>query len=222
VNQHIVQSYDQELRHLTDSIVIIGELVKDMFLIQKKAINEPGVNYAPEAEALDLKINKYDFEIEQLATILIATRQPLAIDLRQITSAIKIAVIMERMGDLAKNIIWRVSTISDVLQKDVLADINKMTEILISMLEKIISSVKTLDVNYALSVIEQDAYIDSIYLSLVNKLTEIILSNQAVTKSMMQLIIAIKNIERLGDYVTKVAKILYYIVTGDVITTQST
>ncbi len=221
MNQHIVQSYDQELHHLTDSIVAIGDLVKAMLLIQKKAIHAPGINYTPEADALDLKINKYDFEIEQLATILIATRQPLAIDLRQITSAIKIAVIMERMGDLSKNIIWRISTVNNILHDDVLADIKKMTKILIAMLEKILRSVKTFDVNSALSVIEQDAHIDSIYLSLINRLSEIALTNKNMTKSIMQLVIAIKNMERLGDYIVKVSKILYYIVTGDIIATRS-
>ena len=192
-----------------------------MFIILQKAINEPGKNYAHEADTLDLKINKYDIEIEQQATILIATRQPLAIDLRQITSAIKIAVIMERMGDLSKNITRRVSSITEVIHGDVLEDINTMTGILIVMLDNILVSIKNMDVNNALTVIEKDAHVDSLYIALMGKLSGVILKNQKMTQSMMQLVIAIKNIERIGDYITKVAKILYYIVTGDTITTKA-
>lgn len=220
MDQHIVQSYDQELHKLTNSIIEMGGLVKEMLLIQNKAANKPNARYVSEAETLDTKINKYDLEIEQQATILIATRQPLAIDLRQITSAIKIAVILERMGDLSKNITRRISIVADILQEDLLEDINKMTETLIAMLEKLLTAIKILDLNIALDVIEKDAYIDALYSTLINKLSSIIIDNQSATQSMMQLIIAIKNIERMGDYIAKLAKILYYIVTGDTITTR--
>jgi phosphate transport system protein len=221
VNEHIVQSYDLELSKLTNSIITIGELVKEMLLIQKKAISKPNVKWVMESEALDLKINKYDIEIEQQATILIATRQPLAIDLRQITSAIKIAVIMERMGDLSKNITRRMATIiPEALNQDIREDMNKMTQTLIVMLEKVLSSIKTLDTNTALSVLEKDAYIDSLYSILINRISTIIINNKSMTQSITQLVIVIKNIERIGDYITKVAKILYYIVTGDVITAR--
>ena len=220
MNQHIVQSYDKELHKLTKSIIEMGELVNKMLLIQYNAVDKPSTAYASEAEALDTKINKYDLEIEQQATILIATRQPLAIDLRQITSAIKIAVILERMGDLSKNVTRRVSMVSNTLHKDLLEDINKMTETLIAMLVKILNAIKVLDLNSALDVIEKDAYIDALYSTLINKLSSVVVSDQEITQSMMQLIIAIKNIERMGDYIAKLAKILYYIVTGDTITTR--
>jgi phosphate transport system protein len=220
VDQHIVQSYDQELHKLTKSIIEMGGLVREMLLIQHKAANKPSARHVTEAETLDTKINKYDLEIEQQATILIATRQPLAIDLRQITSAIKIAVIMERMGDLSKNITRRISIVADVLQEDLLEDINKMTETLIVMLEKILNAIKMLDLNVALDVIEKDAYIDALYSTLINKLSSIAIDNQSMAQSVMQLIIAVKNIERMGDYIAKLAKILYYIVTGDAITTR--
>jgi phosphate transport system protein len=220
VDQHIVQSYDQELHKLTESIIEMGELVKEMLLIQHNAANKPSAHHVSEAETLDTKINRYDLEIEQQATILIATRQPLAIDLRQITSAIKIAVILERMGDLSKNVTRRISMVANILQEDLLEDINKMTEILIVMLEKIMNAIKALDLNSALDVIEKDAYIDALYSTLINKLSSVVVSDQEITQSMMQLIIAIKNIERMGDYIAKLAKILYYIVTGDTITTR--
>ena len=104
----------------------MGELVKEMLLIQHNAANKPSAHHVSEAETLDTKINRYDLEIEQQATILIATRQPLAIDLRQITSAIKIAVILERMGDLSKNVTRRISMVANILQEDLLEDINNM------------------------------------------------------------------------------------------------
>ena len=110
--------------------------------------------------------------------------------------------------------------VANILQEDLLEDINKMTEILIVMLDKIMNAIKELDLNSALDVIEKDAYIDALYSTLINKLSSVVVSDQEITQSMMQLIIAIKNIERMGDYIAKLAKILYYIVTGDTITTR--
>jgi phosphate transport system protein len=124
------------------------------------------------------------------------------------------------MGDLSKNITRRISIVADVLQEDLLEDINKMTETLIVMLEKILNAIKMLDLNVALDVIEKDAYIDALYSTLINKLSSIAIDNQSMAQSVMQLIIAVKNIERMGDYIAKLAKILYYIVTGDAITTR--
>lgn len=221
MNQHIVHSYDFELANLTNSILQIGLLVRKMLLIQGETLNNPNIDNIANAENLDIKINEQDLEIEQYATTLIATRQPLAIDLRQITSAIKIAVIMERMGDLSKNITRRISPHRADIPKDIIQHLNKMNEIILEMLDKVLASIKDMDIENALSVIEQDARVDSIYVTLLGKLSEIIADNKPMTESLIQLTIAIKNIERIGDYITKVAKILYYIVTGSSIISKS-
>lgn len=218
MSPHIVESYDLDLRQLTDSIIKLGKMIEQLLELQIEAINTKQ-NYIEQAETLDLKVNQLDLAIEQMATTLIATRQPLAIDLRQITSAMKIAVIMERMGDLSKNIIRRLTPYIGEINDDIKADVVQMTEIVIVMLNKFIHSFKKLDPDEGITIIEQDAHVDSIYVTLLDKIANLETKNQQMSQAIIQLVIAIKNTERMGDYITKMAKILYYIVTGNTIVT---
>lgn len=218
MSPHIVESYDLDLRQLTDSIIKLGKMIEQLLELQIEAINTKQ-DYIEQAETLDLKVNQLDLAIEQMATTLIATRQPLAIDLRQITSAMKIAVIMERMGDLSKNIIRRLTPHIGEINGDIKADVVQMTEIVIVMLNKFIHSFKKLDPDEGITIIEQDAHVDSIYVTLLDKIANLETKNQQMSQAIIQLVIAIKNTERMGDYITKMAKILYYIVTGNTIVT---
>lgn len=215
VSQHIVNSYDQELSALVNAIINMGELVKELVEIAGKSLQELDKSFIDIANITDQKINKYDSEIEHRATVLLALRQPMAIDLRQVVSALKLAVIMERMGDLAKNIAKRASKINIEISSDILEDIDQMIAIIVTMLKDVVIAFKMHDDNKALNVAERDRNVDKIYYGLMDKLINNQLKLSSNTASMMQLIFVVKNIERIGDYVTKIAKITHYIITGE-------
>ncbi len=212
---HIVNSYDKELNILTDAIVNMGSLVKDLLNLANKSLHEVDIDYVELAKSTDKKINNYDLEIEQQATNILALRQPMAIDLRQAISALKLAVIMERMGDLAKNVTKRSRRIESSLREDFKSDINNMTVLISSMLEDVLEAFKKNDDVIACSIPERDKPVDMIYTGLMDKLETDMLDNPSHIKSNIQIIFAIKNIERIGDYVTKIAKITHYIITGE-------
>ncbi|AIL64887.1 Phosphate transport system protein PhoU [Rickettsiales bacterium Ac37b] len=215
MSQHIVNSYDQELSALVNAIINMGELVKELVEIAGKSLQELDKSFIDIANITDQKINKYDSEIEHRATVLLALRQPMAIDLRQVVSALKLAVIMERMGDLAKNIAKRASKINIEISSDILEDIDQMIAIIVTMLKDVVIAFKMHDDNKALNVAERDRNVDKIYYGLMDKLINNQLKLSSNTASMMQLIFVVKNIERIGDYVTKIAKITHYIITGE-------
>lgn len=215
MSQHIVNSYDQELFSLINAIINMGGLVKELVVIAGKSLQELDKNFIEIANITDQQINKYDSEIEQRATVLLALRQPMAIDLRQVVSALKLAVIMERMGDLAKNVAKRASKIDMEINNDILENIDQMIAIIVTMLDDVVLAFKNHDDNKALDVAERDRNVDIIYYSLMNKLINNDLKSSPNTASMMQLIFVVKNIERIGDYVTKIAKITHYIITGE-------
>ncbi|MFV9875577.1 MAG: phosphate signaling complex protein PhoU [Rickettsiales endosymbiont of Dermacentor nuttalli] len=215
MSQHIVNSYDQELSALISAIINMGGLVKELLEIAGKSLHELDKNFIEIANITDQKINKYDSEIEYRATVLLALRQPMAIDLRQVVSALKLAVIMERMGDLAKNVAKRATRMDMEISSDILDNIDQMIAIIVTMLEDVMIAFKMHDDNKALDVAERDRNVDKIYYDLMNKLINDNLKLSSNTSSMMQLIFVVKNVERIGDYVTKIAKITHYIITGE-------
>lgn len=214
MKHHTVTSYQKELNELQHSVIKMQDLLVDMLKTQQKAMQSYGKDFVSTSKEIDRKINDCDSHIEDLATIVLATRQPLAIDLRFVLSSIKLAVIMERMGDLSKNIIWRAAAISAGITKEVDAEIHEMNSILISMMEKIKLSYKNTKENQAYSVIEDDMKIDSIYSDLMNKISQMRVEDKKSMSDSIQIVMACKNIERIGDYITKLANILYYINTG--------
>lgn len=215
VSDHIVHSYDKELNLLTDSIVNMGTLLGDLIRLANQSLIMISESYVEQAKNADIRINNYDIEIEQRAINIIALRQPMAIDLRHTISALKIAVIMERMGDLAKNITIRGIKIKKELSHYIKEDINKMISLINQSLEDVIKAYKTNNEQLASSIPSRDLLVDEIYTKLINKLENELTVNPESLKSDIQIIFAIKNIERIGDYVSKIARITYYIITGN-------
>jgi phosphate transport system protein len=193
----------------------MGLLVRDMISLAEKSFSEIGTSFVEIAEATDKKVNNYDYEIETQALTILALRQPMAVDLRQVISAFKVAVILERMGDLSKNTTKRASMITTKMPDAISIKIKKMFQIIINMLELALEAFQNSDKAKALMVCEFDGEVDEIYALLMNKLQEEMVTDLKNIPSSMQIIFAIKNIERIGDYVTKFAKIIYYIVSGE-------
>ncbi len=214
MKHHTVTSYQEELNDISHSCVKMSKLLIDILQLQKKAMQDFGGNYILKSQEIDELINKCDSHIENTAMIVLATRQPLAIDLRFVLSSIKLAVIMERMGDLSKNIIRRSGAVTSQIPTSMMQDIDQMNDTLLTMQEKIVRSLKTKDDQLALKVIDEDAKIDAKYSSFMTKLSEMKLNKNENLSNHVQLVIACKNIERLGDYIVKLAKILYFINSG--------
>jgi phosphate transport system protein len=214
---HIVNSYDQELASLTESIVEMGLLVRDMIMIVHVAVaaERSDQDFVAAARSTDLKVNSLCEEIEQQATNILALRQPVAIDLRQAVSALKLAVIMERMGDLAKNSTKRVRRVTIPINPKFVAHIHQMLKIVANMMEEVIDALQKNDDQKTRIVCRMDQQVDSLYTQLINELQSEMISAPSDIPSIMQTIFIVKNIERIGDYITKVANIIHYIVSGE-------
>lgn len=212
---HTVNSYDKDLDSLGNAIIDMGKLVIEMLSIAKLALTDTMHEYVDQAKFTDKKINNYDIEIERKAIALIALRQPMAIDLRLVISAIKLAVIMERMGDLAKNTVKRSAKIGMSLPKDIEEQTVKMIDIIVDMLENVLTAFKDKDDEAALDICKYDEEVDDIYHALTLEIEKQMSVHSNKIDAYMQMIMSIKNIERIGDYVTKFAKILHYIVCGE-------
>lgn len=216
VTDHTVKSYDKDLQKLHTNIIEMIMLVKDMLIIANKSIQKSNEkSYVEIAYNTDLKINNLDILIENKATTILALRQPMAIDLRESIAALKMAVMLERMGDLAKHITSRVDNISQDIDTYTLNLIDKMSKINIKMIEDLIVSYKNSNLEIAKSVCLMDNQIDEIYSDLMNYLEQQTINSPNKTSSILKTIFAIKNLERIGDYTTKLANLVNYIINGE-------
>jgi phosphate transport system protein len=215
MENHIVNSYDKELNKLRNSVINMASLVKDLLMIAAHALQDTEKSFTQLANSTDSKINHFDAEIERLATYVLALRQPMAIDLRQVISALKLAVILERMGDLAKKVTHRVEFLSIKSDDKIILMILQTTKELERLLGEVIAAYEKLDNDLAIKVSKQDSLIDQYYSKIMNSLESEMTLKSDQAHSLINLLLAARNLERIGDYVTKIAAITSYIVTGE-------
>lgn len=214
MTKHTVRSYDKDFNILRDGIIEMLNLVKDVILVAKKSLNEKNDELVNIADEIDAKINILDIEIEEKAISIIALRQPMAIDLREAIASLKMAVILERIGDLAKHIPHRVSHFVEIDNDDNKAKIEEMFSLNIFMIENLIESYKFMDTNIAYSVFQTDEEVDKIYAALMSSLESEIELNSKQSRNNLKMIYVTKNLERICDYLAKLASLVNYIITG--------
>lgn len=214
MENHTVHSYDSELNQLRSSVVSMANLVKDLMDIAKQAIENPDKSFVEIADKTDQKINFFDEQIEYLAIHVIALRQPMAIDLRQVIAALKLAVILERMGDLAKKISYRTEYLPITLKDELISLMNIMILNLERLMNDVIKAYSKLDEDLAKKIVKEDDLIDEYYYKLIEFLEQEIENMPSETKHFLGILLVVRNLERIGDYISKIANITLYIITG--------
>ncbi len=214
MENHTVNSYDNELNQLRSSVINMANLVKDLIFIAKQAIQDPSKSFTELADATDKKINYFDAQAEHLAIHVIALRQPMAIDLRQVIAALKLAVILERMGDLAKKVSHRIEYLPITLSPLLVNLIYSMIVNLEKLMTEAIDAYDRLDDSLAIEVSKQDQLIDELYSQIMELLQEEMLNKPKEAKYLINIVLIARNFERIGDYITKIAYITHYIITG--------
>jgi len=176
---------------------------------------------AQRAIALDAGIDALQHEIEEKAVLTIARRQPMAIDLREIIGAVRIANDLERMGDLAKNIGKRVGPLSEDLHPaNLMLGVERMGELVLGRIRQVLDSYAKRDLELALTVWNGDEEIDSACTSLFRELLTYMMEDPRNITYCLHLMFCAKNIERMGDHATNIAETVYYIVEGRAIAEQ--
>jgi phosphate transport system protein len=163
----------------------------------------------------DERIDELEKKIDDQVVNLITLRQPMAIDLRETVSAMRIAAELERIGDLAKNIVKRVKYIKVDLNNEDFSLIKTAAELVQNNLKKTLDSYSKKDEQLALSVWNSDKEIDVI----INKLLEDFLNSMKKEKknieSLTHLLFVAKNIERVGDHSTNICEYVYFLIKGE-------
>ncbi len=215
LKEHTVKSYDKELQAIAATLDEMMSLVSISVEMVAEMIRGGDENYLEKISAHDYKINSLDFLIERKITTLLALRQPMAVDLRYIVSALKVSSNLERVGDQAKSIIKKIDRIGvKSFEGNVKNSLLEMVELSKVMVRDSILAFNDQDVEMADQVLKQDDTIDDIYSSLFSILEADSFSKEQAEKIINILFIA-KSFERLADHSTNIAEITKYVVTGE-------
>lgn len=216
--EHIVKSYDADLKGLKASIARMGGTVDEQITGAMDALMKRNAEEARAVVQADDALDSMELQIEQQAISTLALRQPLAEDLRYVLAALKIASVLERIGDFAANIAKRSTVlVRHTPQLRVQATLPEMARQVRSLTQQAIDAYLDDDAEKAHEVWLADKRIDELYTSLFRELLTYMMEDpRAITPCTHFLFIA-KNLERMGDHATNIAEMVHYMVTGTTI-----
>jgi len=215
LKEHTVKSYDKDLQSIAGTLDEMVGLVMTSIDMVAEMIRHNHDDYLEKITTHDYKINSLDFLIERKITAMLALRQPMAVDLRYIVSALKVSSNLERVGDQAKSIIKKIDRIgAKAFDDNVRKSLLEMVELSKVMVRDSVIAFNDQDSEIADDVLLRDDQIDSIYSSLFGILEGESFSKQQAEKIINILFIA-KSFERLADHSTNIAEITKYVATGE-------
>ncbi len=215
MSDHIVTSYDDDLKELTGRIAEMGGQAERMVEEAVKALARMDMEAAQATVEKDSIINKMDQEIEEKAVLTIARRQPMAQDLRAIIAALRISIDLERIADLGKNIARSTLALEGKGQpKQLVHGIEHMAELATEQLRMVLDAYTAHDEKAAIAVSERDRDVDAIYNSLFREFLTYMMEDPRNITYCTTLLFCAKNLERIGDHATNIAETVYYIKTG--------
>ena len=212
---HTTRAFDVDLQEIARKVVEMGRLVKQQIEGASCALLARDIEFAERVAAADSRLDMLHREIEAFAVTTIARRQPVAVDLRELVGAMRIAIDLERVGDFAKNIAKRVAALTRDFRIDgVMPQLNVMSQQVVGQLISVLQSYETRDSSKALEVWRKDRDIDALNNSLFRSLLTHMMEDPRNISSCTHLLFCSKNIERIGDHITNIAEAVYFIVEG--------
>lgn len=215
MSKHTVSSFDTDLQSLADHLLQMGQLVESALGCATKALLAGDTAIAGEVIAQDEGVDALETQVEEEVVQIISRRQPLAVDLRDIMAAMRIASELERIGDLAKNIAKRAKALGNERPPQELARrIEQMSELAQKQLRQVLSAYADRDATQAIAIRDRDQEIDLLNTAFFKESIDYIARTYKDIGGITHLLFCAKNVERIGDHVTNISENVYFIVTG--------
>jgi len=211
---HIVKSFDEDLKRLNNVIAEMGGLAEAQLTRAVEALVRRNSELAAQVVQDDKRIDALETEVGQMTVRMLALRQPMAQDLREVVAAIKIASDIERIGDYAKNIAKRAIVLSAVQPLKPAASIPRMSQLALQIIKDVLDSYIEKDAEGARAAWRRDEEVDEMYNSLFREMLTYMMEDPRNIGPCTHLLFIAKNIERIGDHATNVAEIVYFLVHG--------
>ncbi len=214
-SEHIVKSYDEELQRLNQELLNMGALIDAQLAAVINAVIKVDGELAAEVVEQDHAVDQFEHDIDEQAIRVLALRQPIARDLRDVISALKIASDLERIGDYAANIAKRTIALSQIAPAKPIRFIPAMGRLARTLTRDVIDAFAKRDTKKAVAVWMRDVEIDEMYTGLFRQLLTYMMEDPRSITAGTHLLFMAKNIERIGDHATNIAETVYYMVNGE-------
>ena len=208
--RHTVGSYDTELEAMDGHVLAMGGQVEAQLKGAMEALVGRDRELAGRVVENDAGIDENERKVDDLATRILALRQPMAEDLRRVKTALKVAANLERMGDLAANIAKRSLVIEDVSRIPQREALRRLGDAVLGMVTDVLDAYRDADDTLARRVWQQDEAIDEMYNAVFLAILADMLADARVIASGTHVHFVAKNIERIGDHATNIAEMVTY------------
>lgn len=212
ITSHTNKDFEQELRALRDRLCAMGGRCEQQITRAMEALDERDVAMAKQVIEADHEIDKDEIDCDELAFQILATRQPVASDLRLITMSLKLVTDLERIGDLAAGIAKRAVELNPLPRLEPSVDLNPLAALVQKNLHAALDAFVAKNADQATAVIEADRNIDKLNASLFAELLAHVATDPASVTRVLPLTSVCKYLERIGDHVKNLAESVVYMV----------
>jgi phosphate transport system protein len=221
MSPHIVSAFDKDLKVLAVMVADMGARAGRALADATRALLERNAQLAQQVIASDRGIDRLQLAIEDRAVTTLARRQPMAVDLREIVSTMRIGSDLERVGDLAKNVAKRVIAIgAQPSPVDLATDLSTLAGRVGGQLSAVLDAHARRDDAAALEVWKADGAIDELFTSLFRELLKCMEADPRSIGSFTHLLFCAKNLERVGDHAINIAENVHYVITGEILAVE--
>ncbi len=215
MTDHTVRAFDDDIGELRGHIADMGGRAEVAITSAMQALVKRDLELARKVIADDKAIDRLETEVEKLAVRIIALRAPMADDLREVIAALKIAAVLERIGDYAKNIAKRTGALENRRKIEPISLLPSMAKVATEMVRDVLDAFAARDIAAAIEVNDRDRIVDDFYNSIFRTLVTYMYENPQSIGDAAHLLFVAKNLERVGDHATNVAEMVYFAATGD-------
>lgn len=213
-NDHIVKSFDEDLRQLDNFIAEMGGLAEHQFADAIKALTRRDSELAERVIQNDKRIDELETQVDDHTIRMLALRQPMADDLRVVITALRIASLIERIGDYAKNVAKRTVAITQTPPVGPAKTIARMGTVVQGMIKTVLDAYLQRDAQLAHDVRVRDEEVDALHTSLFREVLTYMMEDPRSISACTHLLFVAKNIERIGDHATNIAENVHFLVHG--------
>jgi phosphate transport system protein len=215
LGQHISRRFNEELEDVRSKVLHMGGIVEGQLANAMRVLVNDEVELAKEVIRADSTVNSLEVEIDEECTRIVALRQPAATDLRLVMTVSKTINDLERMGDEAKRIAKMSRKDMDgALEDDVRADLEYLGELVREMLRMVLDAFARTDVDTAVAVVKADKKVDKKYKKMMKQLIGQMSRDASNVPAIMNIVWAVRSLERLADRCQNIAEHIIYMVLG--------
>ena len=215
LGQHISRRFNEELEEVRSKVLHMGGVVEGQLANALRVLVNDETALAKDVVNADSIVNSFEVDIDEECTRIVALRQPAATDLRLVMAVTKTINDLERMGDEAKRIA-RMSRkdMDGALEDDVRSELEYLGELVREMLRQVLDAFARTDVDTAIKVVKADKKVDKKYKKIIKQLVKQMGKDPQVIPQVMNIIWAVRSLERLADRCQNIAEHIIYMVLG--------